>query len=52
MINCKDCQFWDTGASFISLGMGTCLAIPEEFYFNVRDETQLAYTDDLDKSVS
>ena len=34
-----------------SFGIGTCLAIPEEFYFDYDDETQLAYTDDVDNEL-
>lgn len=53
MINCKDCQFWDTeNSTYRSFGIGTCLAIPEEFYFDYDDETQLAYTDDVDNELS
>ena len=49
MMTCEQCKFWDTGTSnFKSFGMGDCIAIPEEFYFDYDDEEQLAYTDDKD----
>lgn len=32
--------------------MGECLAVPEEFYFDFNDETQLAFTDDTYNNMS
>lgn len=53
MINCKDCKFWDISThTFKSFDMGECLAVPEEFYFDFNDETQLAFTDDTDNNMS